>query len=221
MLYTENLFIKFTDTTDPEDCLEVLREAGLTVKEAVTYATNAYFVQAVEGTGQRVFEIAENLLRRDDVEYCHPELIRRRAPKGIFPQQWHLSKTAINGISVDAHASVAAAHELTRGEGVTIAIIDDGIDIDHPEFGSAGKILAPRDATLRTADPRPKDPFEPGPIAVRTMAPHAPAWHAPTARLAHPASRPRLDSCRSDWPRGWARSARPMRSNGPPTTAPT
>ena len=32
VLYTENIFIKFVDTADPEDCLEVLREAGLTVK---------------------------------------------------------------------------------------------------------------------------------------------------------------------------------------------
>jgi subtilisin family serine protease len=37
-------------------------------------------------------------------------------------------------------------------------VIDDGIDIDHPEFGSQGKIVAPRDATLRIDDPRPKDP---------------------------------------------------------------
>lgn len=43
------------------------------------------------------------------------------------------------------------------GEGTTIAIIDDGVDVDHPEFGSAGKIVAPRDATLDTNDPRPKD----------------------------------------------------------------
>jgi subtilisin family serine protease len=46
---------------------------------------------------------------------------------------------------------------------VTIAIIDDGVDIHHGEFGGAGKIVAPRDATLRTDDPTPKDPFGPGP----------------------------------------------------------
>src|SRR6266446_4351006 len=100
-----------------------------------------------------------SLLQRDDVEYCHPELIRPRARKTIFPQQWHLKKTTINGVTVDAHANVEAAHQVSRGEGITIAIIDDGVDTDHPEFANAGKIVAPRDATLLTDNPRPKDLF--------------------------------------------------------------
>jgi subtilisin family serine protease len=163
VLYTENLFIKFTDTTDPDDCAAVLRDAGLLIKNAVAYATNAYVVSAPEGTGQKVFDIAASLLKRDDVEYCHPELIRPRARKGIFPQQWHLKKTTVGGVVIDAHANIEAAHEITRGEGVTIAIIDDGVDIDHVEFSGAGKVVAPRDATLQTNDPRPKDPFGTGP----------------------------------------------------------
>jgi subtilisin family serine protease len=158
VLYTENLFVKFVDTAEPEQCQAVLRDAGLTIKQEVSYATNAYFVQAPEGTGQVVFDIAEKLHKRSDVEYCHPELIRPRARKGVFPQQWHLKKTTISGVVVDAHSNVDAAHEITRGEGVTIAIVDDGVDIEHPEFSSAGKVVWPRDATLLTDDPRPKDP---------------------------------------------------------------
>ncbi|MFN9941940.1 MAG: S8 family serine peptidase, partial [bacterium] len=71
--------------------------------------------------------------------------------------QWHLKKTKLNGVVIDAHANVEAAHKVTLGEGVIIAVIDDGVDIDHPEFAGFGKIVAPWDATLRIADPRPKD----------------------------------------------------------------
>ncbi len=159
VLYTENIFIKFIDTADSDECVEIIRNAGLTVKSQLDYATNAYFLEAPAGTGQKVFDIANNLLKLDKVEYCHPELIRPRARKQIFPQQWHLKKTAINGLTVDASANVAAAHEITQGEGVTIAVIDDGVDIDHPEFSGTGKIVAPRDATLQINDPRPKDLF--------------------------------------------------------------
>jgi subtilisin family serine protease len=163
VLYTENLFVKFVDSADPEDCVEVLRDAGLMIKYPVEYATNAYFVQAPEGSGQVVFDIAAKLIQRSDVEYAHPELIRRRAQKQIFPQQWHLRRTTIGTGIVDAHANVESAHQITLGEGVTIAIIDDGVDIDHPEFSGTGKIVAPRDATLQTNDPRPKDAFGTGP----------------------------------------------------------
>jgi subtilisin family serine protease len=163
VLYTENIFIKFIDTADSDECAETIRNAGLSIKSQLEYATNAYFVEAPSGTGQKVFDIANDLLKLDSVEYCHPELIRPRARKQIFSQQWHLKKTTLSGLTVDASANVAAAHEITQGEGITIAIIDDGVDIDHPEFSGTGKIVAPRDATLHTNDPRPKDLFGTGP----------------------------------------------------------
>ena len=156
VLYTENLYIRFKPELDAEDCELVISQAGLKVKERQDYATNAYFVEAPEGTGQKVFEIALELLKRDDVVHCHPELIQERRHKQVFPQQWHLKPAVINSNAVNAHANVEAAHAIKRGEGVTIAIIDDGIDIDHPEFSAAGKILAPRDASLQTDNPRPK-----------------------------------------------------------------
>jgi subtilisin-like proprotein convertase family protein len=161
VLYTENVFVKFVDRADPDDCLAAIRDAGLHVKHQVTYATNAYFTEAPEGTGQKVFDIANALLRRPDVEFCHPELIRPRARKLIPTEQWHLKKTTLSGVVVDAHANVEAAHAVTQGAGVTIAIIDDGVDIDHVEF--SGKVVAPRDATLQTDDPRPRDTFGTGP----------------------------------------------------------
>jgi subtilisin-like proprotein convertase family protein len=162
VLYTENLFVKFVDAADPEACRQVIREAGLTLRRELEYAKNSFFVSAAEGTGQEVFEIAKRLLQRPDVEYCHPELVRRRAPRAIFAQQWHLQNATVNGQAVRAHANVAAALATSKGEGITIAIVDDGFDIDHPEFAVAGKIVSPRDATFpldhaQALNPRPKD----------------------------------------------------------------
>jgi subtilisin family serine protease len=156
VLYTENLYVKFRDDLDPDDCEAVLQQAGLTVKRRLGFAANAYMAAAPEGTGQKVFDIALDLLKRDEVENCHPELIERRVAKQIFPQQWHLKATTVNGGPVNAHANVEAAHALARGAGVTVAVIDDGVDTDHPEFTTAGKVVAPRDATQRTDDARPK-----------------------------------------------------------------
>src|SRR6267378_4883912 len=93
VLYTENLFVKFIDTADGDACRDVLRAAGLTIKEEPSYATNAFFVEAPEGIGRKVFDVAQELIQRDDVEYCHPELIRPRQSKNIFTQKWHLKRT--------------------------------------------------------------------------------------------------------------------------------
>ncbi|HEX8530144.1 MAG TPA: S8 family serine peptidase, partial [Cytophagales bacterium] len=157
VIYTENLFIKFKDEVEPDHCRAVIGQAGLTIKEAVTYATNAFFVAAPEGTGSKVFDIALDLLKRDDVEYCHPEIVRQRGFRAIAAQQWHLKAATVNNLPINASANVEAAHRLTRGEGITIAIIDDGIDTDHPEFNRPGKVVSPRDVTQEINDPRPKD----------------------------------------------------------------
>jgi len=156
VLYTENLFVKFDDDTAASRCRALLKAYGLAVKRPVEYLRNAYFVEAPARTGQKVFALAARLLQEKEVSLCHPELIRRARRRAAFPQQWHLHKTTVNGKTVDAHANVVAAWELAKGAGVTIAVIDDGVDIDHEEFRSPGKVVAPRDAGRGTDDPRPR-----------------------------------------------------------------
>lgn len=154
MLYTENFFVKFKDSVSEKDCLAVIDQYKLKIKNKLPFAPNSYFVEAQEGTGLKVFEIAEKLLQEKEVEFCHPELVQERRYKAIHPLQWHLAKTTIGGRTVDAHVNIEKAWKVTRGKGVTIAVIDDGIDIDHPEF--VGRVVHPFDATEGNYDPRPK-----------------------------------------------------------------
>jgi subtilisin family serine protease/subtilisin-like proprotein convertase family protein len=157
VIYTENFFIKFVDNISTARCLEVLQYYGLTVKRKLEYANNAFYASAPSGTGLAIFDLGQKLLAEPDVELCHPELIRETRKRDFFSQQWHLGPTMINGVSIDAHANVQSAWELSQGEGVTIAVIDDGVDIDHEEFNIDGKIVAPRDVTQRSDNPRPSD----------------------------------------------------------------
>jgi len=155
VLYTENFFVKFDDEQSRNACRKVLKSYGLTIKRELEYSRNAYFVGAPEGTGVKIFKIAEDLLNNESVELCHPELIKRVRARQAFPQQWHLRKTTIDGQVVNAHANVEAAWAVAVGEGTIVAVIDNGIDIDHEEFRSSGKIVAPRDVTRRTNNTRP------------------------------------------------------------------
>lgn len=153
ILYTENFFVKFKDSTVESRCLEVLAAYKLKVKDKLVFAKNSYFVQAEEGTGLKVFEISEKLLAEKEVEFCHPELVQERRYKAIHPFQWHLAKTEIRGKKIDAGVNIEAAWKLTKGKGITIAIVDDGVDMAHPEF--AGRIVHPRDVTRNSDDANP------------------------------------------------------------------
>jgi subtilisin family serine protease len=155
VIYTENIFVKFDNEEESRVCQEVLTRYGLTIKRQLEYARNAYFVSTPANTGIAVFDIAERLLIEESVELCHPELARESRQRQVFPQQWHLKQTTINGKLINAHANVEAAWKLSNGTGTIIAIIDDGVDLDHEEFRSSGKIVAQRDVTRKTDNPRP------------------------------------------------------------------
>lgn len=163
VIYSENIFIQFIESLDTTECLEIIAASQLVVKEALDYAPNAYFVKANEGSGTHIFQMAMNLLNREEVQYCHPEILRQRRNRAIHRNQWHLKKTTVTyETEVDASANVEAAHRLSEGEGITIAIIDDGFDIDHPEFSGVDKIVAPKNigGYKSSDDPRPRTPRE-------------------------------------------------------------
>jgi subtilisin family serine protease len=155
VLYTENCFVKFEDDVKPREIKRLLEKYHFEGRRALGYARNAWFISAPEGIGLDLFGVVSKFLREAAVELLHPELIRRLAYKSAFPAQWHLKKATVGGNTVDAHASVEAAWSLADGTGVTVALIDDGVDLDHEEFRSGGKLVAPRDVTLGTNNPRP------------------------------------------------------------------
>ncbi len=154
MLYTENFFVKFKDSLLEVECLKLIEKYNLRIKNKLVFATNSYFVQASEGMGLKVFDLAEQILKEAGVEFCHPELVQERRFKNIHPLQWHLTKTKIKDKEIDQHVNIEKAWKTTRGKGITIAIIDDGIDTDHPEF--KGRVVHPFDATTNGLDAKPK-----------------------------------------------------------------
>ncbi|CNH08928.1 subtilisin/kexin-like protease [Yersinia aldovae] len=144
IIYTENIFIQFNDDLAESECEKIIHEHKLAIKMKITFLKNSYFVSTRENTGDDTFTIAESILNRRDIKHCHPELIYHKVHKTIHPNQWHLKKTTVRlEVEVDASANVENAHKITLGKGTTIAVIDDGFDLGHPEFGREGKIVHP------------------------------------------------------------------------------
>ena len=163
-LYTENAFIKFKDHIPIEVCKQFLAENELSVKKKVKYAPNSFFVKAPEGLGLGVFPIINELLKNDEVEFAHPEIIRQKKKKNtssIFEKQWHLKESNLYGQVINAHVDAENAWNITKGKGITIAIIDDGVDIDHPEFNTKGKIRSPKNMFPESDNPRPNPISDP------------------------------------------------------------
>ena len=157
VVYSENLFLCLHEDVKRKAIKTIAAKYGVRLGRPLGYAKNAYFAACPEGIGRDVFDLAMRLLNETpEVRFCHPELMRERHKKVIYPLQWHLRETLYGDNLIDEHINLEPAWEKSTGAGTTIAVIDDGVDIDHVEFRARGGIHAPRDATQHNGDPRPK-----------------------------------------------------------------
>lgn len=157
VVYTENLFVKLRDDVPNSFGFKVFGRLkyDLELVRRLDFAPNSFFFRTPEGTGRAVFDLALELLEMEEVEFAHPEVVRERSYKQAFPPQWHLQASTVGGTAVNAHAHVVDAWPDSEGEGVVIAIIDDGVDMGHEEYSSPDKIVSPRDVTRDRHGARP------------------------------------------------------------------
>ena len=138
--------------------------------DSQTYA-NKFIVRVTEAS-LNPLKVAKILQENSAlVSVAEPELATP-AKKLVFTlptdiylrDQWHLRNTGISrgtrlGLRAGADARVVAAWESMESLGSTntVAIIDDGFDLTHPDFVSAGKIVTPYDFTRGNGNPIPGD----------------------------------------------------------------
>ena len=83
--------------------------------------------------------VASQLAMVAGVEFAYPLVPRKLTPQFIpndplFPNQWHLLNNGETGGTIGADSNVTGAWDVTRGEGITIGIVDDGLDFNHPDL---------------------------------------------------------------------------------------
>ncbi len=75
----------------------------------------------------------------------------------FFSQQWHLNNTSQTGGTVDADIDAVEGWQLTRGSSsIVVAVLDTGIDSDHPEF--QGRLVPGFDFVNDDDDPEADHP---------------------------------------------------------------
>lgn len=88
-------------------------------------------------------DTAERISRVPGVIACHP-ILRYLEPTHAsyaalpndpyFPRQWHLENRISTGARAGADLNVRAAWPVTRGADVLAAIVDDGVELTHPDL---------------------------------------------------------------------------------------
>lgn len=99
-----------------------------------------------------VFEIPKDSTLAAMLEKLKTEpRVRLAQPMGVFETRSESYNDPYVGLqSGFKQLDVADAHGLSRGEGVRVAVIDTGLDINHPDLGN--KVVATRDLVGGTAE---------------------------------------------------------------------
>lgn len=140
----------------------IFAEFGLEVLEDIDFIADGYGVRLTSASTMNPLKIAAKLQSMDEILAAEPDLGFRVALKhsptdDIYSNQWHLNnRGGLIGLKQGADVSAEQAWEFTRGSrDITISVIDDGFDLNHPDFSGNNKIVSPRDFGQSDSIPSP------------------------------------------------------------------
>ena len=86
-----------------------------------------------------LFKAVRAVMALPEVEWAEPnfEVVTSKnftPDDTLFAQQWHLNNTGQNGGVPMADINAVEGWELTRGTGTVIGIVDDGVELSHPDL---------------------------------------------------------------------------------------
>jgi subtilisin family serine protease/subtilisin-like proprotein convertase family protein len=126
--------------TEPGTDLRVLLE-GRPLQHSRTVTPDVHILQASDAwtAAQEAQRLAQAPKVITSVPVAHRAKIWQGAYARLpndpyFKYQWNLENRAANGAPAGADLNVRAAWPYTRGEGILLAVADDGVELTHPEF---------------------------------------------------------------------------------------
>ncbi len=116
----------------------VVKRHGLKVVRRVRYTDDQFLLQ--HNASLNPFDVSNALWDDPDVVWANPNVVNeidiRFKPNDLYyPDQWHLNNTGQGGGKAGADISAETAWNLVQpDENVVIAIVDNGVDLSHPDL---------------------------------------------------------------------------------------
>lgn len=159
-ILTKNILVKLAPGTD----VGALAAASGTVSAGpVAYAPGWHMFRALS-TGSAL-ESAAVLRAGPGVISSEAQLASQKVRKSIpndtlFPNQWHLRNTGQNGGTPGVDVNITNVWNTYRGLGVTIGIVDDGLQVSHPDLAPNVNLSLGIDFNGNDNDPSPNVQFD-------------------------------------------------------------
>jgi subtilisin-like proprotein convertase family protein len=138
LVATDEITVRFKDSVSQQDIDNFNQSNGVEVIKENRFVKKQFLLRAKSAAD--TLKIANLYQKSDLTEFAEPNFITE-ARKAELPndeylsQQWHLHNTQQGSGLAGEDVSAEEAWEITEGlPEIVIAIIDDGVDIDHPDL---------------------------------------------------------------------------------------
>lgn len=136
---TDEIIVRFKGSVEQDQVTKISRELGLTILRTIPYAGNAYQFRVNKGGMYRALEACNRLVEMKVVEYAEPNLFHTSEDDAItptnylFPEQWDHSiiNTPDTWQVLNDHLG---AGQRFGSPDVIVAVVDSGVNVDHPQF---------------------------------------------------------------------------------------
>lgn len=134
LVATDEITVRFKSDVSREEIDRFNRENAVEIIETDRYAPNQYTLKVKDA--KHIFAIANKYHESDLTEFAEPAFFSDFKKAAIpYYEQWHLFNNGQEGGLAGEDIKAKEAWAITKGSpNITIAIIDDSVDIDHPDL---------------------------------------------------------------------------------------
>ncbi|NJK37309.1 MAG: S8 family serine peptidase [Oscillatoriales cyanobacterium RM2_1_1] len=160
---TDQITVQFRPAVNETTRQSLTVAQGLKLLKPLDGVPNTFIYQVTEQAKENPIKISNRLAQRPEVVLAEPNITVRmqkyyRPKDTMYPKQWYLYH---NGggtqLAANSHIFAEPAWEITKGvRAIVVAITDDSVDLNHPDFQGIGKIVAPLDLKGQDRLPLPE-----------------------------------------------------------------
>ena len=124
--------------------------------EPSSITSNFFIVSNKNISTEELFSIVDKLQQDKRVAFAEPNFIRELKPctnDSFFTSQWAIKNQGYWGGTMGADMKVEPAWDIATGNGIKVAIIDEGVDLTHPDLQA--NLLTGFDATGNSSNGAP------------------------------------------------------------------
>ncbi|OCQ92018.1 peptidase S8 [Oscillatoriales cyanobacterium USR001] len=158
---TDEITVQFGENVEAAAREAIASYTKLKIIRPLTGVLNAFVCQVTKEATENPLKIANRLTRYREVLLAEPNISvqaqQHYTPRdSLYIKQWYLNNKGGNQLGAGSHIFAEQAWDITRGNrSVIIAIADDSVDINHPDFKGQGKIVSPLDLKDNDFSPMP------------------------------------------------------------------